>query len=96
MIRAIIIDDEEKSRKLLNNLIDTYCQGIKVVGMAESAESGIKAIDEYKPDLVFLDIVMPGKDGFQMLEEITDKNFEVIFTTAYNEYAIKAIKITTT
>jgi len=91
MIRAIIIDDEEKSRKLLRNLVNEYCKEIEVIDMAESVESGIKAIRKYKPDLIFLDIEMPDGSGFDMLDQIEDATFEVIFTTAYNQYAIQAI-----
>jgi len=91
MIRAIIIDDEEKSRKLLRNLVLEYCDQIEIIEMADSVESGVKIISKFKPDLVFLDIEMPDGSGFDMLDQIEDASFEVIFTTAYNQYAIQAI-----
>lgn len=93
MLRTVIIDDEEKGRKLLRNLLDEYCRNVEVVSMADSVSSGVKAIHKYKPDLVFLDIVMPNENGFELLDEISDVNCEVVFTTAYNQYAIRAIRV---
>ena len=92
MIRAIIVDDEEKSRKLLKDLLSKYCTNISVVEMAESVYSGMKAIQRHKPDLIFLDIIMPDENGFRLLEMIKDIDIEVIFTTAYDQYAVKAIR----
>ncbi len=93
MIQTVIIDDEEKSRKLLRNLLAEYCKDIEVVEMADSVKSGIEAIRQFKPDLVFLDIVMPNANGFDLLDKINEVNFELIFTTAYNQYAIRAIRV---
>ena len=92
MIRAIIIDDEEKGRKLLINLLENYCDDIEIVATAGSARDGISVINKHNPDIVFLDIVMPGGDGFSVLENIKKITFEVIFTTAYDHYAIKALR----
>ena len=92
MIRSIIIDDEEKSRKLLENMLEQYCENIDVLASVDSVENGLAAIKQYQPDLVFLDIVMPGEDGFSLLTKLDTINFEVIFTTAYGEYAIKALR----
>ena len=92
MIRSIIIDDEEKSRKLLVNLLDLYCDNVEVLSLADSVDSGLRAIREHHPDLIFLDIVMPDGDGFSLLSKLEKINFEVIFTTAYGEYAIKALR----
>jgi two-component system LytT family response regulator len=92
MIRAIIIDDEEKSRKLLVNLLDLYCDNVEVLALADSVESGLRAIKKHQPELIFLDIVMPDGDGFSLLAKLEKINFEVIFTTAYGEYAIKALR----
>jgi two-component system LytT family response regulator len=92
MIRAIIVEDEEKSRKLLYNLICKYCADVNVVDSCATIPTGIKAIDLHKPDLVFLDIVFPGSDGFSLLKQVQYRDFEVIFTTAYDEYALQAIK----
>lgn len=93
MIRTVIIDDEEKSRKLLRNLLVEYCKNIEVVEMADSVKSGIEAIRQFKPDLIFLDIVMPNENGFELLGKINEVNFELIFTTAHNQYAIRAIRV---
>ena len=70
MIRAIIVDDEEKSRKLLKNLLADYCTNVEVVAMAHSVSSAINAIQRSKPDLIFLDIIMPDENGFRLLEMI--------------------------
>jgi len=92
MIRAIIIDDEKTSRDALEGLISRYCNNVTIVEQANGYNSGIEAIHKHKPDLVFLDIQMPDGSGFQLLEDVKDVNFEVIFTTAFDQYAIKAIK----
>ena len=92
MLKAIIVDDEEKNREGLARMIDQFCHDVAVVGKAESASAAKKAIQEHQPDLVFLDIEMPGGNGFSLLEEMPNPNFQVIFTTAHADYAIKAIK----
>jgi len=91
-IRAIIVDDEENNRENLQSLISEYCGNVEVVGQASSVDNAFKLIGSQKPDLVFLDIKMPEKDGFKLLESLNEVNFEVIIVTAYNKYAIKAIK----
>lgn len=92
MINTVIIDDEELSRTVLNNLITKYCPQLTVVGLASSASTGLALINKASPDLVFLDIEMPGGSGFDLLKKIVDKNFALIFTTAYDQYALKAFK----
>lgn len=92
MIRAIIIDDEKTSSDALMGLLRRYCENIAVVAVADGYKTGVKAIHEYRPEVVFLDIQMPDGSGFQVLEDVKEVNFEVIFTTAYDQYAIKAIK----
>lgn len=92
MIRAMIIDDEDKGRKLLCNLLEQYCPEVEVVGMADSVASAEQAIGADKPDLLFLDIVMPNENGFDLLERIAGTDLEVIFTTAYDQFAIRAIR----
>lgn len=92
-MRAVIIDDEEKGRKLLRNLLDTYCTDIEVVGMADSVAAGVEAVRAEQPDMIFLDIVMPNENGFELLDKIADLNCEVIFTTAYDQYAIRAVRV---
>lgn len=92
MIKAVIIEDEEKGRELLFNLLTNYCPNVKVLDMADSVKTGLAAIAKHKPDLIFLDIIMPDESGFELLEHIKDMEVEVIFTTAYDQYAIKAIR----
>jgi two-component system LytT family response regulator len=92
MITAIIIDDENKGRIALRQKLNDYCPEIQIVGEAENGDQGIILIQQYKPNLVFLDIEMPRMNGFDMLNHLSEKNFHLIFTTAYDHYAIKAIK----
>jgi two-component system LytT family response regulator len=87
-MKALIIDDERLARKELTNLLQEYPE-IDIVGEAVNAEDAIEKIAELKPDLLFLDIQMPGKTGFELLQSL-DNVPEVIFTTAYDEYALKA------
>ncbi len=91
-IRAIIVDDELNNRENLNSLISEYCKNVEVIGMANSADKAFKMIKSLEPELIFLDIKMPEKDGFRLLEEINEITFEVIIVTAFNEFAIRAIK----
>ncbi len=88
-MKAIIIDDERLARNELRRLLEEFPR-INVVGEAANADEAIPMIEELQPDLLFLDIQMPGKNGFELLEAIEDKVPEVIFTTAYDEYALKA------
>lgn len=93
MLRAVIVDDEKKSRRILNALIKDYCPDVQIVGMAEDVLSGVKLIHQVKPDLVFLDIEMPNYTGFKLIDFFEDIQFDIVFTTAYEEYAIKAFKL---
>ena len=90
-MRAIIIDDERLARSELKKLLQEYPE-IEIVDEAANAEEGISKIDTLHPDLIFLDIQMPGKSGFDMLSEL-DRAPHVIFTTAYDEYALKAFEV---
>ena len=92
MLTAIIIDDEQKGRIALHQKLKDYCHDVNLIGEAENGLDGIKLIEKYKPDIVFLDIEMPRMDGFEMLHALPEKKFHLIFTTAYDQYAIKAIK----
>lgn len=92
MKKAIIIDDENRTRDLIAKMINSFGLDIEAISAADSVESGIKAIEEHKPDLVFLDIQMPDGTGFDLLRSIDNKKFDVIFITAHEEFAIKAIK----
>jgi|UniRef100_UPI00404A5568 two-component system LytT family response regulator len=92
MKKALIIDDEQRTRELIAKMITSFDLGIEAIPMGESVQSGIAAIAAIQPDLVFLDIQMPDGTGFDLLKAIPNKNFEVIFITAHEEFAIKAIK----
>ena len=92
MLKAIIIDDEQKGRMALRQKIADYCPDLEVIAEAASGQEGLDAIRRLEPQLVFLDIEMPGMDGFEMLREIENKNFHLIFTTAYDQYALKAFR----
>ena len=89
-MRALIIDDSRLARQELKHLLKEH-DAIEVVGEAADAEQALAHIHELRPDLLFLDIQMPGKDGFELLESLDDAP-HVIFTTAYNEYALKAFE----
>jgi len=91
-IKAVIIDDEKNSREVLHNMLNKYCTDVAVVGDASGCDEGVELIRQLKPDLVFLDIQMPDGSGFNLLEEIEKPDFDVIFVTAFDQYAIKAIK----
>jgi two-component system, LytTR family, response regulator len=92
MLKSVIVDDESKSRESLKILIEDFCDSVTVCALCQNVDEGIKAIQEYKPEVVFLDIQMQRETGFDLLTRIKDINFEVIFTTAYSEYAINAFK----
>ena len=93
MINAIIVDDEIKFCNSLQEMIDeVFHDKLKVVARCKNVKEAVHAIKLHHPDLVFLDVEMPPGNGFEVLEQVEDKNFEVIFTTAFDQYAIKAIK----
>lgn len=92
MIRSLIIDDELQSRKTLRKLINRFTTNVDIVGEAYDVTSGVNAIKSTKAQLVFLDISMPDGSGFDALKKCDNENFEVIFTTAYEEYAINALR----
>jgi two-component system LytT family response regulator len=91
-LRAIIVDDESKGAETLKLLLKEHCPYVQLIEIAYSADEGAKKIKAGAPDLVFLDIQMPFADGFSMLEKIGHINFEIIFTTAHNDYAVRAFK----
>ncbi len=92
MITAIIVDDEPYSCESLATLIERYSPDVKLLDICYSGTDALKAIKEQTPTLLFLDIEMPGMNGFQMLQQLPAINFSIIFTTSYDQYAIKAIK----
>jgi two-component system LytT family response regulator len=92
MINAIIIDDEKNALEVLEMQIEQFCDNVNILAKANGGVKGIDAIKKYNPDLVFLDIEMPHKNGFDVLTETKQYNYDVIFTTAYDQFAIKAFK----
>jgi len=92
-IRAIIVDDELSARENLSYLIKNFCPDLTVVSTSSNVDEAVKCIVKLKPDVVFLDIEMPHKDGFQLLTEFKEINFIVIFITAYDQYALKAFEV---
>ncbi|MEM7104679.1 MAG: LytTR family DNA-binding domain-containing protein [Bacteroidota bacterium] len=93
ILRCVIIDDEKNSVASLQELIVQFCDQTEVVGTANDVQEGVKVIRKYNPDIVFLDIEMPMENGFRLLDYFDSPTFEVIFTTAYDQYAIQAFKV---
>ena len=92
MIRCVLVDDEADSLEVMEMLLKTYCPQVKVEAVCSSAEQGIAAIKQHRPDVVFLDIEMPNMNGFDMLEKFDTLFFDVVFITAYHQFAIKAFR----
>lgn len=93
VLKALLVDDELNSLQNLQLKIQEFCPEVRVVAQTQRPEEAIILIQQHKPDVVFLDIEMPRMSGFKMLEQIPDIDFEIIFITAYNHYAINAIRI---
>lgn len=91
-VTCIIVDDEVQNQEVLARMIDLFCPSVKVLGKANNVEQAVKLIKDTKPDVVFLDIEMPGGNGFTLFDKIKNPSFYTVFTTAHAEYAIKAIK----
>lgn len=94
MTQAIIIDDEERGRKALKTMLSSLFPGIQLAGEAEDVKSGLELIRKTNPQIVLLDIEMPDGTGFDILRQVKNPSFEVIFTTAFDEYALEAFKYT--
>jgi len=92
MIKALLIDDELKARNVLQHYITNFIPAITEVQQAESVDAALELLKTYQPDIVFLDVEMPNKNGFDFLVSLNNPSFDVIFTTAYNQYAIQAIR----
>jgi two-component system LytT family response regulator len=90
-MKAVIIDDEKDSREILANYLTKYCSDIIIAGYGESVATGLSAIHQHQPDIVFLDIEMPYGNGFDLLDQVATVNFETVFVTAFDNYAIKAL-----
>ncbi|MBV6653380.1 MAG: response regulator transcription factor [Mameliella sp.] len=91
MIKAIIIEDEAHARLTLKSKLEEFCPEVSILGLAETPVEGKQLIETLKPELIFLDIAMPGESGFDMLSKLDNLNFEIIFVTGFNHYAINAI-----
>lgn len=89
MVKAIIIDDELNSRELLQNMLENFCSGVQVEGLGVDVETGIELIRQTEPDLVFLDVEMPGGDGFAVLDAFPEPDFKVIFVTGFSPKAYR-------
>lgn len=96
MLRAVLIDDEQECLNALAFDLSNYCPEIEIVDICQGGKRGIKSIHKHKPDLIFLDIDMPIISGFDLLEMVGDIDFSVVFTTAYDKYALKAFRISAT
>lgn len=92
MLRAVIVDDEQRGIDTLKILIDKHIDSLRVVAECTRAEDGVKLIENYKPEIVFLDINMPQIDGFELLNKLSWRDFNLVFTTAHPEYGLKALK----
>ena len=91
-MRAILVDDEPDGIRTLQKLLELHCPDVEIVATCANAKAAEQKIKETQPDLVFLDVQMPGKSGLEMLEELSEKDFEVIFVTAHNEYILQALQ----
>ena len=91
-VTALLIDDERKALAILKNKLERLCPDIEIIGETQSPEEGLSLINDLKPQLLFLDVAMPEISGFDLLDKITDPSFEIIFVTAFQDYAIDAIK----
>jgi two-component system, LytTR family, response regulator len=92
-IRAVIIEDEPQAREMLNTLLVDYCQDVHIIGEASNVKDGVACIKKLMPDLVFLDIEMPNEKGLELFKYFKNIDFEVIFTTAYDQYAVNALRL---
>ena len=93
MIRALVVEDEQTSRSLLNKMVQRYLsEKVSIVDGVDSVDSAIASINKNNPDLVFLDLKLNGQDGLDLLYHYKDNSFEVIITTAHDEYAIEAVR----
>jgi two-component system LytT family response regulator len=92
LLNAVIVDDESKSRINLKNLLEKFCPQVHVQALCQNVAQGLQAIETYHPAVVFLDIQLQGETGFDLLEQLSNIDFEIVFTTAYSDYAIRAFK----
>ena len=95
-LNVIIVDDEFSARNVLKNLLLRNCPNINIIDTCEDVLDAVKSIKKYQPDIVFLDIQMPNYNGYELINFIDDVNFEIIFVTAYDQYALKAFELNAT
>lgn len=93
MLKTIIVDDEPKARRIMCALLEKHCPEVEILGTADDVPEAVKLINKTKPDLIFLDIEMPGFTGFQLMDFFERVDFQIIFTTAYSEYALQAFQV---
>ncbi|MEP3389661.1 MAG: LytTR family DNA-binding domain-containing protein [Reichenbachiella sp.] len=92
-LKAILVDDEQDSRQILSNYLSKYCPQVDLKAECKNIQEGLASIKAHQPDLVFLDIEMPFGTGFDLLEQLDEVNFETVFVTAYDNYAIQALNM---
>jgi two-component system, LytTR family, response regulator len=92
MLQAILIDDEPKNNRILKGMLEQFCPQVQVIGQASNVATAMPLLQQHAPDLIFLDIRMPGQDGFALLDALPAATFDVIFVTAFDHYALKAIR----
>lgn len=92
MIKAIIVDDENSAKETLKALVDKHCKNIEIINLCANAKDGFEHINELQPDLVFLDVDMPKENGFDLLAKFEQPQFDVVFATGHDKYALQAIK----
>src|SRR5205809_2790819 len=92
MVSALIIEDEERNARVLKNLVDEYCPDIKLLGVCDSVKSALENIPKLQPELIFMDVMLSDGNAFDILSQLKERNFEIIFITAHDEFAVKAIK----
>ena len=90
-LKAVIVEDEAQSRTILSNYLQKYCSQVSILGEATTVKEGIELIIKKQPDLVFLDVEMPFGNAFDLLEKMPERNFEIVFVTAYEQYALEAL-----
>ena len=92
-IKVIIADDEKSSRELIQDYLNRYCTDLEILALAKDANEAVEMIEKHRPDLVFLDVEMPFGNAFDVLERTAHAEYSSIFITAYDDYAIKALKL---
>src|SRR5690242_12369403 len=92
LLRSLIVDNEKLSRDLLHSMLKEYCHEVELVGEADNADDAVRLIGQQHPNLVFLDIEMPDKNGLELLHDMKERQFMTVFVTAFNQYAVEAIK----